>query len=397
MIIHQNEYPFRGLVLNKITVISLLLLYSSQCLGQSTKCIEQAEFSKIQAVVDTIINSELDSNEYVPGISIHISSSKHCYEYEKAYGFLSLDKRQKLKSAHVFRIASNTKTYTAATALRLHEKKLIDIDQSISQYLPEIFIQALQKSGVEVSKVTVRNLLNHTAGLPDHAQDPRYFEQIKNNPSKLWTPLEQVKLLNTFNLSITEPNKEFSYSDTGYILLGQIIEKVTNLSLNDAYTKFLDFERLNIRSSWIEGQNVQLEKSIVRAHQYFDTVDTFNWNASLDLHGGGGLLSTAKDMSLFTEAIMKSRIFKLQETQAMMTTPTLDSSSMGFEYGMGLFKKRLGKFDAWGHTGFWNSFSYHIPQFDFTISGVISQNKGISGSKLVEKILSRLNQKELLN
>ena len=97
--------------------------------------------------------------------------------------------------------------------------------------------------GYRPDAITVRQVLVHTSGIYDVGQDPAYQAAVNADPAKRWTRLEQVRFAMDHGAPVGEPGTVYAYSDTGYSLLGEIIERATGTPLADAYRTLLDFER----------------------------------------------------------------------------------------------------------------------------------------------------------
>src|SRR5215213_5178822 len=115
-----------------------------------------------------------------------------------------------------FRLGSITKQFTATVILQLVEQGKIKLDARLSDYLPEY------RKDVG-NKVTIHNLLTHTSGIPSYTSQPGFFENVSRNPYKVD---DFVKKYASGNLEF-EPGSKFSYNNSGYFLLGAIIEHVT--------------------------------------------------------------------------------------------------------------------------------------------------------------------------
>ncbi|WP_428532637.1 serine hydrolase domain-containing protein [Rhodopila sp.] len=126
-----------------------------------------------------------------------------------------------------FRVASNTKTFTAATVLRLAEERRIDLDDAIVDYLDEATCVCLRSGGFCCERITIRHLLAHSSGLADHTDDPSYPASAFEYPSRAWTRMEQVRIGVALAKPAGEPGAVYHYSDTGYVLLGEVIERVS--------------------------------------------------------------------------------------------------------------------------------------------------------------------------
>ena len=123
---------------------------------------------------------------------------------------------------------------------------------------------------------------------------------------------------------------------------------------------------------------------LVAFHQYMGEVDTRGIDPSFDLYGGGGLAATTLDMARFTRALFAGGVFSRPSTvQAMITLPTGIVSER--VYALGIGRAVVGGHVAWGHTGFWNTFSRHFPAEDITIAGSVTQQERNALSRALEQ------------
>lgn len=138
--------------------------------------------------------------------------------------------------------------------MKLVENKKLQLNQPITNVLSEKTKKLLSKSGYNLDKITVRNLLSHTSGITDYVTDS-YFSYVGKNPDHQFTRDEQIKLAMTIAKPL-EPGKTFAYGDVNYLLLSEIIEKETGKSFYIAIRDLLDFKKLNLNATWF----VDLEK-----------------------------------------------------------------------------------------------------------------------------------------
>ncbi|MBK7188967.1 MAG: beta-lactamase family protein [bacterium] len=157
-----------------------------------------------------------------------------------------------LTPAHTFRIASNTKTYVAATVLRLAEEGRLSLEAPLADLLPPDLATVLAADGYALEAMTVRQVLSHTAGLADHSGDDRYGEAIIADPAHAWTREEQVQRCAAMFDPLGPAPAPYRYSDTGYVLLGGIVERVTGKPLAAAVREQLGFARLGLGATWWE-------------------------------------------------------------------------------------------------------------------------------------------------
>ena len=251
-----------------------------------------------------------------------------------------------------FRIASNTKTFVAATVLRLAEQGALALDDPIAGRLSAETVDVLRGDGYEPDVITVRELLLHTSGIYDYGQDPAYQAAVGADPTRRWTRLEQVQWAVTHGQPTGEPGQQYGYSDTGYILLGEIIEQASGAPLADTVRTLLDFDGLGLDETYWESLERAPSGIAGRAHQYFGEFDGYALDPSFDLYGAAGLVSTADDLSAFYRALLRGELFSRPETlTTMLDIPAADTA---VQAGMGIFRHDLAGttlLGARGHVG----------------------------------------------
>lgn len=266
------------------------------------------------------------------------------------------------------RIASNTKAFVAATILRLWEQKRLDLDAPIGPLLTPRLNDLLRADGYATEHITVRHLLSHSGGLADHTEDPRYFERILADPTHFWTREEQVEAGISWAKPVGEPGKKFSYSDTGYVLLGDIIERVTGDDLSQAVRTQLDFGRLGLSKSWWEILEEPPADAEPRARQYLGELDTTDLSGSLDLYGGGGLVMSMHDLAVLTKALFEGRVFQHPETLEEMLW--LGRHEGAQDYRLGIMVDTINGQPIYGHRGFWGTAAWYSPAHRTVAAGV---------------------------
>jgi D-alanyl-D-alanine carboxypeptidase len=268
--------------------------------------------------------------------------------------------------------------------LRLVEDGCLRLDDTLADLLPREQAALLAADGYALEDITLHHVLSHTAGLADHTGDDGYAAAIIAAPMHAWTREEQIRRCVEFHDPLGPPGESYVYSDTGYVLLGGILETVMEQPLGLAVRELLDFRRLGLRATWWEDMEGAPPGAGPRAHQYFGDHDVTGWNASFDLFGGGGLISNVRDLARFLRALMKGRVLREEISLAAMTgRGTAD-------YRLGLMCAVLADHLAWGHTGYWNTFAFHVPDLDATIAGCILNHEAAKGRALAERLTDRL-------
>lgn len=307
-----------------------------------------------------------------PGRAVHMDLLQANINGTVAVGFADPATGRNLTGHEPSRIASMTKTYTAAAILRLMEMGRVKLSGAAAEYLTNETHELLRSGGYDPYNITIRNLLQHTSGLPDF-NDDLFKQYVVNNPQHQWTRREQVQWALNHSEPIGVPGTTFAYSDTGYVVLGEIVEQVSGLAQAPAYRKLLNFERLGLRHTWFEDLEPAPTDLPARAHQFAGSIDATGFNPSFDLFGGGGLVSTVEDTSAFLRALMTLRIFDKAETLAIMlavpsTTNLLPAYGPGGGYGMGIFRLQLDAETCFGHHGFWGTRFMHCPSSNVSVS-----------------------------
>lgn len=267
------------------------------------------------------------------------------------------------------RIASITKTFTAATALRLMEDGKLDLLRPIAGYIDPAFSDILRADGYDPTRITVKHLMSHTSGLADHAQTQSFFDRIIADPTHCWTRAEVLLGLVEWTDPVGNPGEKFAYSDTGYLLLGHIIERQSGLSLADAARRYLGLDAIGLPDTYWEIMEKNEAVAARRAHQKMDGMDTHGWSATMDLYGGGGLVSSAHDMARFFQALFAGRVFKKPDTLAVMLSA--DGLPAGSPYRLGIFVRSEAGVDYYEHEGFWGTVVMHVPSTNSTFSGAV--------------------------
>ena len=352
---------------------TLFLALAAAPLGAQGACPSTPDNARASRELRGLVDSLLAANPDVPGIALAVLGPGGCVLFNEAGGVANRATRAPLTPEHPHRIASNTKTYTAAAILRLMELGKLALDDPMTRHLPAASLASLRRDGYDVDHITIRHLLNHTAGLYDYAMDPHLVAIVERDPTHRWTRAEEVDSAVAWGTAYNAPGQGYHYSDTGYILLGEIIERLTGQPMARAFRDLLHFDALGLTSTWLETMEPPPPGVIDRAHQYLGEGDTYGFDPSFDLYGGGGLAATPRDMARFTRALFMGGVYRDRGTiDVMMTVPPGIQANR--TYGAGLYRQPVrDDLAGWGHSGFWNTFSFHLPGRDVTVAASITQ------------------------
>jgi D-alanyl-D-alanine carboxypeptidase len=312
--------------------------------------------------------AEVAGNPSLPGELVHVLAPRLGVDTSLAAGVFDRGSGRALRPHDGFRAASVTKTFTAAAILRLVEEGRLGLDDPVIRHLPAEYVALLLADGYVVDAITVRHLLTHTSGIFDYATDQRYFEAVFGNPARRWTRIDQVRAAMEWGQPRFSPGSGYHYSDTGYILLGEILERLAGQPLGKTFRTLLGYERLGLDETYLESLEPRPAGASELSHPYFGELDTFAFDPSLDLYGGGGLVSSTEDLARFYRALIRGEVFRHPATlQVMLAVPPTNERSPGGPYAMGIQRMTIGGQECWGHTGFWGTAAHHCPVGDVTI------------------------------
>ena len=306
-----------------------------------------------------------------------------------AAGHLARDDPRQLRADDAFRLASVSKCVTATVAVMLDRQDVLSLDKPLGSQLDRELLARWGRFPA-LAATTPRQMLSHTAGLPSYF-DPDFVTQAARDPERRWEPLELADAALTTSEPLFEPGRGFSYSDTGFVLTGILIEQQTRQPLHAVY-RDLVFEPTGMDSTWLEGHEKPRRDRI--ANHYADDLDLASVSPTIDW-AGGGLVSTTADLSRFSSALWAGDLLD-SAAQSELTRWTEGASfppghGLRYDrYGLGLGSIRVGKTELLGHTGFIGAFTFYEPESGATLSGTHNAS-AVSRWPLVEALCSELH------
>jgi len=288
----------------------------------------------------------------------------------------------------------------------LHEEGELDLDQPIDALVAAETVELLRKGGYRPGAITARHLLTHTSGVFDFAgdaygppTDDGYVAACRADPGHRWTRLEQLRFAVEHGTPYGEPGEAFCYSDTGANLVGEIIERLTGQTMGAAIRELVDFRRLGLAQTYHESVEPEPADLPPIAPQYEDDFDVWRYDPSVDLWGGGGLVSTCADLARFFRALLRNDVFR--EPQTLATMCTLPARPPAFPTdgreaaatGMFLVRHTSGEHVFWGHGGFWGTSVATCPELDLTVvtqDGQARMPDGYRKAAIIDEVLALL-------
>lgn len=245
-----------------------------------------------------------------------------------------------------FRVGSVTKTFSAVVLLQLVSEGKIRLDTSVSHYLPGLLPD---------DRITVRHLLSHRSGLADYtdamfARTVPGFEAVRN---KVFGYRELVGL-SLKEPRTTEPGAAYAYSNTNFVVVGMLIEKVTGHRVGEEYERRV-IRPLGLRNTSYVHPRTRIDGRHARGYLHPDeagaplvdsTEQTVSWAQS-----AGAVISDPADLNTFTSALLGGRLLPARMLDAMLTMTPTDAARTRF-YGLGLRRYDLScGTSVYGHTG----------------------------------------------
>jgi D-alanyl-D-alanine carboxypeptidase len=300
-----------------------------------------------------VLRTELDAalNDVVatgvPGIIVRVQDADRSAR-SFAAGVGDLATGAALRPAAQFRIGSITKTFVATVVLQLVGEGRLTLDEPVARRLPGVLANG--------HDITVRQLLNHTSGLPNYSDDPDLFAGIVQN--RIWDPQELVALAER-HPQLFPPGSAYEYSNTNYIVAGLLIEAVTRHPLARELERRI-FSPLHLDHTSFPGASARLTGYY--AHGYLSPeaiptadgprLDVTGYNAS-HAWAAGAIVSNAADLSKFYRALLSGKLLGLPLLREMKKTVPEDPTDPDttFRYGLGLQRVNDACGANWGHSG----------------------------------------------
>jgi D-alanyl-D-alanine carboxypeptidase len=333
----------------KIFQISFLFFAVSfsftSIMSQENDVVINTQYSKAAAIRAIL---KRYTKEGLPGAVIAVYSEKEGW-WAHAEGYAKIEAKKPLEISHLQYLQSVSKTYMAAAILKLRELRKIDLDASITKYLPARYSQYIKNADA----ITVRMLLNHTSGIPEYISDPEYISLVILHPLTVHKIEDCLKYLADEDPQFG-PGGQYKYTNTNYLLLAMIADAITG-----DHASFMDeniLKPLGLKNTYYRNDPDYLHyKNLVDS--YWDVLNTGRpANVSqmqqanvCSLKGDDGIVCLPTDVVLFFRGLMEGRLLKGSSLEIMKSWVTDKTGSP--VYGMGLSYFAQGGIVAYGHGG----------------------------------------------
>ena len=323
-------------LLKTLPIVIITLLLSSNISFGQTKT-EQ---------LDQLLNQYLEYGQFNGSVLV---ADQGKVIYKKGFGMANMEWDIPNTSTTKHRLGSVTKQFTAMLILQLVADGKLDLQKPITTYLPDY----PEKSG---AIITTHHLLTHTSGIPNYTSFPGFFAEESRNP---YTPSEFLDQFQDMDLDFT-PGDHFSYSNSGYFLLGVIVEKLTGKTYEEMLQANI-FKPLGMSNSGYDNHKDILKE---RATGYGKSGNSFVNSNFLDMsipYAAGSLYSTVEDLYTWDQALYTNTLVSEEMMTAYFTPYVSAWGNAQYGYGWGIGYEPIGNTDdtiaVMSHGGGINGFN----------------------------------------
>ncbi len=258
-----------------------------------------------------------------PGAAVLVANKDQVI-YHKAFGMANLELDVPLRHDHVFRIGSVTKQFTCAAIMQLEEQGKLSLQDDLTKFIPDYPTQG--------KKITVEHLLTHTSGIKSYTGMKEWTGEVRR---KDFTVSGLIDFFKDQPMDF-EPGTKYEYNNSGYILLGFIIEKVSGKTYAEYMSEHF-FKPLGMKNSYYD-EHAPIIKNRAAGYSQGDVSGNYVNAAFLSMtqpYAAGSLLSTVEDLFIWTKALHSGKVVK-PESLKKMTTPYILPDGTNTRYGYGL-------------------------------------------------------------
>lgn len=333
----------------KLEYLKQIMLFVIAILAMHNTTYSQSLENQIDSVLTTVFKA---SNE--PGAVFLVGKDGEPI-YRKAFGQANIELGVDMTPENVFQIGSMTKQFTAMAIMMLEEQGKLNVNDAISNYIPDY------PNG---SNITIHHLLTHTSGIKDFTK----MKTIMTIAKKDQTPKEMVDFFKNEPIDF-KPGEQFSYNNSGYVVLGYIIEIVSGKTYEDFIEQNI-FKKLAMNNSRYAS-----DREIVKHRAYgYHNRGTFTNKMQVSLsipYASGSLMSSVDDMLKWQEAINTNSLITEVSKKKVYTNYTLNNGEH-INYGYGWHLKDIDGTPIREHGGSifgFKSMGVYVPDLDIYVIG----------------------------
>ncbi|MCU1641294.1 MAG: hypothetical protein JWN03_1569 [Nocardia sp.] len=266
------------------------------------------------------------------------------------------------------RIGSNTKAFVATVMMQLVAAGTVDLDAPIERYLPGV----VQGDGIDGNRITVRNLMQHTSGLPEYLELPELDGDYAAMLKQHFDSAALVRSALSTMPAHFPPGEKAEYSNTNYLIVGMLVERLTGKPFAEEITHRI-IEPLGLKATYIPAPGeIELRDPHPLGYEIVDGQRTDLTRLETSWAGSAGaMVSTGSEVNRFFTALLTGKLVQPAQLAEMQRDPKPLTNREGIDYGLGLARLSVpcGK-QVWGHGG-------SIPGFR-TYDGVTADGRAVT-------------------
>jgi len=309
--------------------------------------------------VDALIAEAYPNNG--PGISLLIAKDGKAI-YQNEGGLANVELQVPINEKSVFEIGSITKQFTSTAILMLAEQGKLSLDDEITKYIPDYPTKG--------HKITIHHLLNHTSGIKSYTSMQSFFKLDRTD----MTPTELIDVFKNEPMDFN-PGEDYRYNNSGYILLGHIIEVISKESYADFIQKNI-FKPLKMTSSYYGSMTKIIPNRASGYSPGSDGMANANYLSLTLPYAGGSLMSTTGDLLKWQNAVRTYQLIS-KESYGKATNGSVLNSGRKIDYGYGWSKGDVSGSSTVEHSGGIYGFTsngIYLPQEDIYVIGLTNSN-----------------------
>lgn len=329
----------------------------------------------VQAIVDSVASRSIKTDK-VAGLSVGVAKDDSII-CVREFGLANVEHDIAAKGETVFRIGSITKEFTATAILLLVEEGKVELEDPLSKFLPEYPLPA--------ANVTIRQLLQHTSGIKDFTRLPTYRRdrQVDAAVEEVLGRFKELPLE-------FEPGEKHRYCNSGYFLLGLVVEKASGESYREFVEKRL-FKVAGLKHTYCDDLAGIIPNRAAGYSRWDGKLRNATHVSLKQSVGAGNMASTARDLLAWQQALIGHRLLS-KESLALMTTKGKLTSGKSFGYGMGVFIRRMGTHEVVRHGGGISGFRSDLAWYPDSgyIIAVLANSDNAKAPQISDRIARRL-------
>lgn len=398
------EIKMKNIFHPKMELCLTFMLASASIVSPSahSACVPDLD-KNVQKIVD-----EGRAKEKLIGMQLSIICKDEKIPHDFASGKTTMDGATTITPNTLFQIGSLTKSFTASLILKLEADKIVSINDEIGMWLTEI--------PEAWKKITIKQLLNHTSGIPDYVLTTDFqMAEFVSQGKKRWKQIELLQFVTSKPL-LFPTGKGYFYSNTNYVLAGMIID-VALASQGKSYADAIKQELiapLGLTNTFYLPQSYDEEIFSRMAHGYYqvdhnlpEVIDITSYDMSFT-NTTGANVSTAHDVSIWFQNLMHGNILPTSQMTEMMSMVDMDTGQPVQKggYGLGIYEYNFDKRQKevmWQHMGetlAYHSAMYWLPCRDVVVTYTSNLNTAdtdivVAGTEIAQQVISFIQQADL--